>query len=467
MTAREIDEETLIRLIDGDCPESEAQEILARLRTEPDLLRLYRRICEFEAAITELFPRIQGAEPSSEEKIVAPSEFSQTSPPRKNILRKGIPWIAAAACIAILAGILASIQYRAEIPEKNAVLDFSPSSLVSGGGELPGVLGQGKTIHLERGHVGLSLQNRKVRAVIEGPASFSLTDTNSLDISQGKVHFSIAPGSKPIRTTVGKYLVEDLGTMFGITADDAALKEVLVSEGSVRLSIPSDPRAPSATVPAGSGVTFQSGEMELVTNPDYSSYRKAVDHTETVFEWSADLDPQLAMFRSTTPGMMIRSGDFVEFHGKPEGTAWLDMPWEMPTKAGPDFVIHVDAALPSENGRIADGHCGFSAFAGSKERFFLGQRDGTEDRWVFSIYEKSGRRDEQRIYELNVSEPAAAFRIRYDSEQKLLLVQARTSKGWNMVLSEAIDHEPTFDRLRVVSLDSPLSLKEIKLFSQK
>ena len=64
MTDREIDEETLIRLIDGDCPEVEAQEILARLRTEPELLRLYRRICEFEAAITELFPRNQGAEPS-------------------------------------------------------------------------------------------------------------------------------------------------------------------------------------------------------------------------------------------------------------------------------------------------------------------------------------------------------------------------------------------------------------------
>ena len=339
--------------------------------------------------------------------------------------------------------------------------------MVAGGGELPGVLGKGKTIHLERGHVGLSLQNRKVRAVIEGPASFSLTDTNSLDISQGKVHISIAPGSKPIRTTVGKYLVEDLGTVFGITADEAALEEVLVSEGSVKLSIPSDPRARSVTVPAGSGVTFQSGEMELVTNPDYSSYRKEVDHTETVFEWSTDLDPALAMFRSTTPGMMTRSGDSAVFYGKPEGTAWLDMPWEMPTEAGPDFVIHVDAALPSDNGRIADGHCGLSTFSGSKERFFLGQRDGTEDSWVFSIYEKSGRRDERRIYELNVSEPAAAFRIRYDSEQKLLLVQARTSKGWNMVLSEAVEYEPTFDRLRVVSFDSRLSLKEIKLFSQK
>ena len=451
------DEETLLSLIDGTISEPEFRALRARMENEKELRALYRRMCEFEFAVTELFPKLNIP------RVVSGTEaLSLIARKKRNLW----PAFAAAAVLTLIATILGLQTYHGKASEQTVSLEFSPSSVITGQEDsaFPTQLEKGKPMNLQHGHVGLSFQEGKVKAVLESPAEFTVSKENQIQVRSGRVFVSVGQGADPISCKVGDYLIEDIGTVFGFHAVDGKLEELIVSDGKVRIS--STKSVQTALLGPGKGVTTGENGITPLDTPDFSTYRRTVDRQESFFAWSPGLDPALSLFSNTVGGVLSNEGMLVFSPTSAPATTWLEMPSALPTADASNFSIIFPMTIPPDGKIELDSQVGLSLFNGGKERIFIGkvqQKAG----WVAAIYPESGLRAEREIIPLDVSEEYAAFRIHFDQPKMDLALHARTSRGWNKVLTRTLSYTPDFDRIRLMANHSPLRLEKIEVFSEK
>ena len=457
MNRNTIDEETLLSLIDGTISETDFRALQARMATDSELRALYRRMCEFEFAVAELFPKLNVPRVVSGTEVLSP-----VARKKRNLW----PAFAAAAVLTLIATVLGLQTYHGKTREQTVSLEFSPSSVITGQEDsaFPTHLEKGKPMNLQHGHVGLSFQKGKVKAVLESPAEFTVSKENQIQVRSGKVFLSVGQGADPISCTVGDYLIEDIGTVFGFHAVDGKLQELIVSEGKVRIS--SSQSVQTALLGPGEGATTGENGIIPLDSPDFSMYRRTVDRQESFFAWFPDLDPALSLFSNTAGGVLSNEGMLVFSPTSSPATTWLEMPSALPTANASNFSIIFPMTIPPDGKIELDSQVGLSLFNGGKERIFIGKVQKNAG-WVAAIYPESGLRGEREIIPLDVSEQSAAFRIHFDHEKTELTLHARTSRGWNKVLTQPLSYTPEFDRIRLMANHSPLRLEKIEVFSEK
>lgn len=88
---------------------------------------------------------------------------------------------------------------------------------------------------VEQGVIKMRIEN-DVEAVIEGPASFSRSSADGLQMTNGHAWFRVPPAASGFRVTTPGFDLIDLGTEFGIDLREDLPPEVHVLTGSVQLT---------------------------------------------------------------------------------------------------------------------------------------------------------------------------------------------------------------------------------------
>jgi ferric-dicitrate binding protein FerR (iron transport regulator) len=115
------------------------------------------------------------------------------------------------------------------------------------------------TLVLDSGLIKLGFDNGN-QLVIEGPASFSITDSNAMTLDQGALTATVTPVGRGLSISTRSVRVTDLGTEFGVKASATATR-VIVFSGKVSLDgSQGSPRELSA----GSEIEISSGNVNPV-----------------------------------------------------------------------------------------------------------------------------------------------------------------------------------------------------------
>lgn len=142
-----------------------------------------------------------------------------------------LSWMSAAALVLLTATLLGMIWISRT--ESGARIAVSPGSILRGtDAGNPGAMEPDRTMTLEQGVAELVLPSG-VKAVIEGPARFRLTDKDRLDLDGGHSWFLVPPGAEGFTVTTPRFEVVDLGTEFGIDLREDLPASVHVLAGKV------------------------------------------------------------------------------------------------------------------------------------------------------------------------------------------------------------------------------------------
>lgn len=227
-------ESALIGLLDGEISPEDFAELKVYLADSADARMRYLDFAELHNLLElELSARpvIQpgATEVISVERIVARQQ------------RKTLRWSAvAAAALVMLMGILLRLVLT---PEPEAVFSYRTTqdtilsvSHSTTGEETPapGALVIGSRLVLDQGVVELTLDSGVV-SIIEAPADLTLEADDRIQLAQGIAWFEVPKGAEGFQVQTPDVLVTDLGTEFGVISTDAALDEVHVFQGKVRV----------------------------------------------------------------------------------------------------------------------------------------------------------------------------------------------------------------------------------------
>lgn len=222
------------QLLDGEISAGDFAQLDEELKQNPEALMAYRLFAGIHCGLErkgEIDAAIRTAP-------VVPIDRLMTLQRRK-IIRTSL---LAAAAVIVLSGL---VLWQIMAPEKSAVQatlnstpgsSFTLSHAADGKPSSRSVLSRGSTIHLDHGAVELSLPHQ-VRAILEAPATLTLIDDRTVDLTRGRGFFEVesAEGHGFTVITPNQKIV-DLGTAFGVDLPVGSDRTHLhVFEGSVRI----------------------------------------------------------------------------------------------------------------------------------------------------------------------------------------------------------------------------------------
>lgn len=203
------------RYLDGSISAEDLGQLNARLRVDAEARREFAELLNLDSAIAAT---AAGWIP---EKM--PPRIAGTA--RRNFAAFPVAarWLAAAACIALLASgwwwqtqrVLATVARDAGVEE------------LSTGAKL-----RGETHELKAGSVELSTR-RGARLVIEAPARFRFESAQRLRMMSGRLSADVPPAAKGFTVITPSGDAVDLGTRFGVDVPASGAAEIHVFQGEV------------------------------------------------------------------------------------------------------------------------------------------------------------------------------------------------------------------------------------------
>jgi ferric-dicitrate binding protein FerR (iron transport regulator) len=230
-------ERLIFEVLDGSADAKQRGDLAALLAADPDALTTYCRCCELDSALHRI------AKGRGSLGTVASLAATGT----EDRLGVRTPLLAAVAAVLLLGALL--WLFRAPAVESLARISTSPDALYnelhSKEGPTPaGELVAGSAVWLSQGSVELVFQNG-VRSVIEAPAEWVMVDENRMDLRHGVAWFEVPPAAAGFQVFTPDLEVTDLGTEFGVLAEQGKNDQVHVFSGAVHARHRSAP----ATVP--------------------------------------------------------------------------------------------------------------------------------------------------------------------------------------------------------------------------
>ncbi len=197
----------------------------ARLRAEPELVKLYGEYALLNHTLCEEF---EGQKWTGKPWI----GVSRSFPVLYLIL-------AAAAVLAILALVFRDSLMGSFSPQPIANASFSMDAVweVEGPHRTSGSfvsLFAGNKLHLSRGQTSVAMGSGTT-AVIEGPAGISLESPKSIYLTEGRGRFRMFDPNGELKVVTPSFTAVDLGTEFGIEVHPGKQDELHVFDGKVRV----------------------------------------------------------------------------------------------------------------------------------------------------------------------------------------------------------------------------------------
>jgi hypothetical protein len=296
MTPRKT-EEQIQDLVDGELDEPARGVLLARLKTDPALLELYCSYAELESA----FRRMRTSRFALGEGIAVINEGADRHLRRRSF---AIAMASAAAVLAVLGTILGWFVVANQPPmlslrtSPGSVIDVS-HSIDAKNPPAPGTLAEDSSAVLAQGTVELEFRSG-VRAIVQGPADFTLRNKNELHLRKGTAWFEVPPKAVGFRVETPSLTVTDLGTEFGVRTRPDGLDEIHVFRGKVEARTRRGVKAvETLTADTARAVGIVGHLQEIPPEPAY--FLKTLPESLPHLHWSFDDGPQSATAGGNLP----------------------------------------------------------------------------------------------------------------------------------------------------------------------
>lgn len=224
MKSRDL-EASIQRLLDGTASEAEARALQEILRTDRGARALYLSYASLHQSLDYRFSR------------AAEGTAATPAVPRRRKNRHNLKVLLIAACVALVANVVALKFVFTTRPLPTASVKLSPYSLYQidhrdGSKVAPGTLEPGSHLNLDQGTLELEFSGG-TRAIVQGPADFIVERKDRLRLNHGTAWFLVCPEDHGFRVITDELEAIDLGTDFGVRADPDEADEVHVFSGTV------------------------------------------------------------------------------------------------------------------------------------------------------------------------------------------------------------------------------------------
>jgi len=184
--------------------------------------------------------------------VHTPSETSNT---RVIVIPRAVVWFASVAAIVLVAAMIyAFLPSRSiaptpvvtapEIPTVAQITDTHIAVWEATSDTPSGELRLGTRLRLVSGLAEIRFKDN-AKVIVEGPATFTLTGTREMRLSEGRLTANIVDSSHGFEVATPQGVVTDLGTEFGVILDPSGVETVQVYSGSVRAQAGYEPDAPT------------------------------------------------------------------------------------------------------------------------------------------------------------------------------------------------------------------------------
>lgn len=363
------DHEMIQKVLDGSISQAAFDGFQQRVRTEPELEKLYGEYALLHHSLCEEY------EGHPVDGKVAP--VSRWNFPAR------VVWFAIAAAVVLLA---VAIYRNSAVGLKPvpvmAAVRFSPDAVwqiegasAVGGGAVN--LDQGATLQLLQGQASIS-PGPGVTALIEGPSTITFVSRESLHLADGRGRFRLDDSGGKLTVTTASMSAVDLGTEFGIETRRDRPDELHVLDGKVRMRINGNRE----------GEILSTGEAGRVSGAD------------AIERFPADgnrFAKSLSQFESIVTGAFVKS-DWRLDYGNPsisqdriEGLNYAlfrRLPNPQPDTSKPVLLATLEVERPSNGEFHTDGWAGMSFFSKGAEVLFFGDSFGPERTWSLDVKQR-------------------------------------------------------------------------------
>jgi hypothetical protein len=362
------DHQIVQEVLDGSISKEAFDGFQARLRGEPELIKLYGEYATLHHSLCEEF---------EDQMIIDPPVVrSQWT------LSIKIFGVAAAALIALLL----VIRWNSRAVESPAALSVNARFSVDAVWRVDGIsrrqgdivgIANSATLNLDQGQVHIMLGNAG-SALIEGPAMLTVVSEDALYLASGRGRFRLEKPEGRLVVNTPSISATDLGTEFGIDVRKDLPDELHVIDGKVEMRV--NGKAKGEVLSTGeAGRVSAAGEIERFSAEEGRFLKK------------------LSGFKSIMTGRFVKS-QWRPDYGSPsisddriDGknySVFLRLPEPGPTAENPVLMATLKVGRPLEGEFHTDGWAGMSFYSQGSEVLFFGDSFGPERTWSMDVKQR-------------------------------------------------------------------------------
>lgn len=356
------------QVLDGDIDREGFDGFQRRLRTEPDLERLYGDYALLQHTLCEEFEGGHSIQPDA--------ALHGRSVGGRVLL------VALFLLILLASAWWLRPHFAPLLDHDVAVGTFSLDAVwqIDGASRnLGGATGmaRGTKLHLRQGRADISLIP-SVNATIEGPATVIILSEDSLYLAQGKGYFRCSGNGRRLTVTTPKLTAVDSGTEFGIDTSPESHDEVHVAVGSVRVLAKAS--GEESLLAAGDAVQVPASGPMTKLPAAVSSFATELGRFSTLITGPIDQEQWRVAYGNPaiSPGL-IEGVNYAVF---------LRLPQEAPTDDSPILIATIDIGEAFEGSFHTDGWAGMSFYSNGTEVVFFGDSFGTADSWSLDVKQR-------------------------------------------------------------------------------
>lgn len=441
------DEELIQALFDHSISETEFEQLEGRLLDDDAFRSLFHEYARLNNVLTEEF---EGRAMVSQPQLRALADPPNVRPQFIQSL------LSAAAIIAALLVAAYFITVSVNRPGPITRVDFGPETSAqivhAEAGAPPSELHQSSVLTIDRGTVALTLPSG-VKALVEGPAQVVGQGENSLQLLSGRAWFDVPTNAIGFTCSTPTLEIVDLGTRFGVVAEQELPQSVHVLDGKIRVTPHGHPDLVQELT-EGQGLVWTGKEFETAKdNPAFLSSHPR--RSEILIDDFSEADGTPMHGKSPDRG----AGPWEVVEGSPViNQQTLDTSGHAKRLFAPlgfprlDDLNHVllltiQTETPDNQTFHSEGWAGVSLHTGDQERIFVGDPGGlggSEGR-SWAIHPVGGQA-------VAPSPPLMGKRIvtlRYDYRTGLAELFEGNNTNGKALASEWISPNLEFDRLRI------------------
>ena len=357
------DHHLIQQVLDGSISQQAFAGFQQRMRTEPELAKLYGEYALLNHSLCEEF----------EDQPID----STPVPISRWCFPAWIAWLAAAAVLVAAVSIYRKGGVK-PVPVM-ATVQFSPDAVwqvtgVAPDGGSPASLPIGGTLRLSQGQVSI-FTSPTASALIEGPSTLTFVSPESLHLAEGRGRFRLEKSRGQLEVTTPSMAAVGTAGDFGIATRSGAPDELHVFDGTVGMRL--NGASESRTLSAGQAVRIAGAVGIEPFAADTNRFQSRLSEFQTVMtapfikaEWRMDYG---------NPAISADGIDGVNY------SIFRRLPQAEPSGNHPVLLATLETKIPSTGSFHTDGWAGLSFFSSGNEVLFFGDTFGRERTWALDL----------------------------------------------------------------------------------
>ncbi len=415
------DHHAVQEVLDGSISQADFDDFQQRIREDPGLARLYGDYALLNHTLCEEFE----------------DRGHPLPPPTASVIRRPpLVWLAAAAALALVAGVLVQHFLKPKPPQRIAVVSnvrFSEDAVWRVENGPHNSLLPGSVLFLLHGGAEFS-PSAGGRALLEGPSELLMISPDFLHLAAGRGSFRMEKSGGKLRVSTPSIIAEDAGTAFGISVAPDSPDELHVFEGAVKMRVNGNKTGEMLAAGEAGRVSGADGIERIEADPGrfprrLAEFRTLVDGPFLKSEWRVDYG---------TPAIRPDRIDGENF------SAFLRFPRPEPDGGNDVLLVTLVTAEPTAGEFHTDGWAGLSLFSGGAELVFFGDSFGPERTWSLDV--------KQRIPVILPGQPLTGPRtvtLRYDRGTGLTTLHDGAPPLRPAFCTGMLPPGSTFDEIRI------------------